>query len=169
MGPAMRKALKFLHTLGAAAYIGALLAYAVILTYAPQGTPRAYADMRASIDLICSYLLVPSLGIVLVSGLLAMAAHKPFLDLRWVWIKAALGIGTFEGTLVIVSGRARSAAGLAEDIAAGKSEPAALAAVIASEWGGLAVIGALAVANVVLGVWRPALWKPAPAGISARA
>ncbi len=162
----MRKALKFLHTLGASAYAGALLAYAVILTYAPQGTPRAYADMRASIDVICSYLLVPSLGIVLVSGLLAMAAHKPFLDLRWVWFKAVLGIGTFEGTLVVISGRARSASELAADIAAGKADQAALSSVIASEWGGLIVIGALAVANIVLGVWRPALWKPSRAVVS---
>ncbi len=153
----MRQALKFLHTVGASGYVGALLAYAAVLAYAPQGSPRAYADMRATIDVICSYLLVPMLGLVIVAGLLAMAAHKPFLDLRWVWVKAALGIGTFEGTLVVVSGRARSAADLAADIAAGKAEPAALSAVIASEWGGLAVIGALAIANIALGVWRPAL------------
>lgn len=165
----MRKALKFLHTIGASAYVGALLSYAVVLTYAPQSTPLAYADMRATIDLICSYLLVPSLGIVLVSGLLAMAAHKPFLDLRWVWVKAALGIGTFEGTLVIISGRARSAAELAEEIAAGNAEPAVLSAVIASEWGGLVVIGALAGANFVLGVWRPALRRPSERELSARA
>lgn len=165
----MRKALKFLHTLGASAYAGALLAYAVVLIHTPQATPRAYADMRATIDAICSFILVPSLGVVLVSGLLAMAAHRPFLELRWVWVKAALGIGAFEGTLVIVSGGARRAAELAADIAAGKADPAAMPAAVASEWGGLIAIGALAVANVVLGVWRPTLRKALPAPVSAGA
>lgn len=165
----MRKTLKFLHTLGASAYVGALLAYAVVLTYAPQGTPRAYADMRATIDVICSSILVPSLGLVLVAGLLAMAAHKPFLDLRWVWVKAALGVGTFEGTLVVVSGRARGAAELAADVAASKAEPATLSSVIASEWVGLAVVGALAVANIALGVWRPVLRRSTERVLSARA
>ena len=153
----MRKGLKFLHTVAACGLLGALLGYAVILRHGVQGTPRAYADMRASIDALCTYLLLPSLAVVLVSGLLAMAAHRPFLETRWAWLKAFLGIATFEGTLVIIHGRARTAAGIAEEIAAGKVEPSALAGVVASEWGGLAVIGAIAMANVAIGVWRPRL------------
>jgi hypothetical protein len=153
----MRKALKFAHTLAACGFVGSLLAYAVVLAYGRQATPALYADMRATIDLICTYVLLPSLGVVLVSGLLAMAAHKPFLKLRWVWVKALLGISTFEGTLIVIQGRARKAAEAADEIVRGAGDPAVLAKLISSEWAALFVILAIALANIVLGVWRPVL------------
>ena len=153
----MRKGLKFLHTVGACGLLGALAAYAVVLARAPQATARSYADLRATIDALCTYLLLPSLALALFTGLLAMAAHRPFLETRWAWLKAAIGLATFEGSLIVINGRARAAAGLAEDVAAGRAEANVLTDVIASEWGGLAVVGAIALANVALGVWRPRL------------
>lgn len=153
----MRRALKFLHTVAAAGILGALACYMIILLYAPQDTPRAYADARATIDAISSYLLLPSLGIALISGLLSMVAHRPFQDMRWVWMKALLGISMFEGTLAIVHAKATEAAQLSEKIANGEPASDALAAAIASEWMTLYAILALSVANYVLGIWRPAL------------
>jgi hypothetical protein len=151
----MRKALKFLHTLSACGIIGALLAYMALLLKAPQGSPAQYADMRVSIDAICDYLLMPSLGIALISGLLSMAVHKPFQDLMWVWIKALLGISMFEATLAIVNAKAEYAAKLAAEIAAGADKADALAKGLANEWTTLWAILAISIANVVLGVWRP--------------
>jgi len=153
----MRQALKFLHTLAAAGILGALGAYIIILLYAPQETPRAYADMRATINALCSYLLLPSLGLGIVTGLLAMAVHRPFQELRWVWMKALLGFGMFEGTLAVIQSKAGEAARLSEKVAKGEPASDALAAAIASEWTALYAILALSVANYVLGVWRPAL------------
>lgn len=155
----VRKALKLFHTLGACGFVGALLGYAVVLAHGPQGTAQSYAEMRHTINALCTYMLVPSLGLVLVSGLFSMAAHKPFLELRWVWVKAFLGISTFEGTLLVVHGRARQAAEASAEIAAGKADPAVMAELVAREWGSLAVILAIAAVNIVLGVWRPGLWK----------
>ena len=79
----MRKTWKFLHTLAACGVIGALLGYAVLLAHAPQDTPEAYAAMRQSISALCDYILFPSLAVVLITGLLAMAAHHPFVEMRW--------------------------------------------------------------------------------------
>ena len=49
--------------------IGALLAYMLVLWKAPQETVTQYADLREIISLIARFILVPSLGLSLVSGL----------------------------------------------------------------------------------------------------
>jgi Predicted integral membrane protein (DUF2269) len=153
----MRKALKFLHTLASCGLVGALLGYMIVLVYAPQDTPRAYADVRHTISLICNYLLLPSMGVALVTGLLAMAAHTPFQAMRWVWVKALLGLSTFEATLGIIGSKADYAAKLSAKIASGDAPPDALASGLHTEWTSLAAILALSIANIVLGVWRPRL------------
>lgn len=156
----MRKALKFAHTLASCGLIGALAGYLIVLMYAPQDTARSYADARMTISALCSYLLLPSLALALVTGLLSMAAHQPFQEHRWVWVKALLGLSMFEATLAIIQGKATSAATYADRIAAGDAAAAtALAAAISSEWMLLGTIFALSVANIVLGVWRPRMMR----------
>ncbi len=157
MAQRTRKTLKILHSLAACGMIGALAGYGILLTYGPQDTPQQYADLRASISTICDYLLVPSLAVALVSGLIAMAVHAPFLDQRWAWAKALLGISMFEGTLGFVGHKASAAAEFSVKVADGLATQAQLHEAIASEWQALAVVLALTVANVVLGVWRPAM------------
>ncbi len=103
----MRQFMKFVHTVSSAGIVGGLVAYALILLYAPQSTPQDYADMRQTIVAVCQYMIMPALGISLVTGLLAMAVHRPFQELRWVWVKALLGISMFEATLAIISSKAR--------------------------------------------------------------
>lgn len=153
----MRIALKFLHTLASAGLIGGLAAYALVLVYAAQDTPEHYAQMRQLVLVISNKILLPSLGIALVTGLLAMAVHHPFQDRRWVWIKALLGIGMFEATLGIIGSKADYAAKISAKIARGEADPGVLAGALATEWSSLFAIAALSLANVVLGVWRPAL------------
>ena len=163
----MRKAVKILHSLAAGGLVGGLACYAILLLAAPQETPAAYADLRRSIAVISDYVLLPSLAVALVSGLVSMIVHKPFLDLGWVWIKALLGILMFKGTLTIVSAKADHAATVAARIAAGEAPPDALAQLLALEWGTLAVVAAIAVANVVLGIWRPRMLRLGPSAASA--
>ena len=158
----MRKTLNFFHTLASCGLIGGLLAYGVILIAAPQGTPSAFADMRATVAAIASYVILPSLAVALVSGLLSMAVHRPFQELRWAWVKTLLGISMFEATLGIVQSKANTAAALSAQIAAGEPQAKALAEAITYEWHALGVILVLSVGNIVLGVWRPALkWRAA--------
>lgn len=153
----MRKTLKFLHTAAACGLIGALLGYAVLLVYAPQETPAQYADVRYSIDVLCNKVLLPSLAVALISGLLSMAVHTPFQEMRWVWIKALLGIGMFESTLAIIQSKAHTAAKISAQMAAGQAPPGALDAALSTEWSSIAAIFALSMANIALGVWRPSL------------
>ena len=153
----MRRALKFLHTLAACGLIGALLGYAIILLYAPQETPRAYADARQTITAFCDYLLLPSLALALISGLLGMVAHRPFLETRWAWLKALLGLSMFEATFAIVQSKATTAAAESAKIAAGEAAPGALAYVVTYEGWSIAAIMALSLAQIALGIWRPRL------------
>lgn len=153
----MRKAMKFFHTLASAGLIGAMLGYIILLMYAPQGTAQAYADMRQSIAALCNYLLLPSMAIALITGLLAMAVHRSFQEMRWVWVKALLGLLMFESTLAIIQSKANTAAAVSAKIANGAAEQAVLKTALATEWTSLALILSLAIANLVLGVWRPRL------------
>ncbi len=157
----MRKFVKFLHTIASCGLVGALFGYIVVLMFAPQGTPQSYAEMRQTISAISSYILLPSLGVGLVSGLIAMMVHRPFQELRWVWAKAILGLSMFEATLAIIQAKANSAAEEATKIAAGTGDPQALATIIANEWMTLYVILALSAAQIGLGIWRPRLGRTA--------
>lgn len=156
----MRKAVKILHSLAACGMIGALVAYMVLLAQAPQDTAARYADMRAAINAMCRVVLLPSLGVVLFTGLIAMVVHRPFLDLGWVWLKAATGILLFEATLGAINAKADYAARVSAKIAAGEADASLLTAAIATEWGALLGITALSVANVIVAIWRPPLtWR----------
>jgi succinate dehydrogenase/fumarate reductase cytochrome b subunit len=153
----MRKSLKILHSLSACGLIGGLAAHMVLLVAAQAETPDAYSALRQAIAAISNYVLVPSLAVALVTGLLSMAVHKPFIDKGWVLLKAATGIVMFKGVLTVIAAQADHAARVAERVASGEVEASLLASAIAYEWAALWTVMALSVANVVLGVWRPRL------------
>jgi uncharacterized membrane protein len=149
------RSLKILHTLGAVGTLGALAACLVLVMTAPREPLTAYAAVRVGIATIARFLLVPSLMLVLLSGLLSLAANTAYLDAGWAWVKALLGVTMFEGTLLSVAGSARRAAELAALAASGSPDPVALAEAVRTERGGLWLMIALSVANIVLGIWRP--------------
>lgn len=153
----MRKTLKILHTIAACGLIGGLAGHMVLLIVAHPQTPRAYSALREAIAAISDYVLLPSLAIALVTGLLSMAVHKPFIDKGWVLLKAAMGILMFKGVLTVIAAQADHAAAVAERVANGEAGADMLARAIAYEWAALWTVMALSVANVVLGVWRPRL------------
>lgn len=152
----MRKTLKILHTVGSCGMVGALVAALVLIAFAPQASVAAYADMRQSIAHLSSYILLPSLGIVIVSGLLAMAAHAPYCDKGWALVKAGFGVIVFKGGLHIVSGHEEAATHAADAAAQGLSMAEAMAnGALAHEGLMLWTMLIIAIANIVLGVWRP--------------
>ncbi|MGD0503313.1 MAG: hypothetical protein ABSD02_11265 [Steroidobacteraceae bacterium] len=71
----------------------------------------------------------------------------------------AIGIGTFEGTLLTVGASARHAAELSALAVAGRGDAVQLAQVLRTEWGGLWILATLAMVNIVLAVWRPRLYR----------
>jgi hypothetical protein len=159
----MKKLVKLLHELGAIGLIGALGTCLLLAWTAPAHAPSEYASYRQAIAAICKWLLVPSLGLALTSGLLAMVVHRPFLDLRWVWLKAVLGLSMFEGTLTSVAANARRGAELSARALAEGGDPAAMADLLRHERAGLWTMLALALANVALAIWRPRLRRQDPA------
>ena len=151
-----RLTIKVLHQLGATGVMGALGCCIVLVIVAPRDSLVEYAALRQGIAAITSWLLVPSLLLVLVTGLLAIAANRAYMDAGWAWIKAALGLVMFEGTLLTIQSSATRAAEIAA-LAANSSDgnPAALEPLVRTEWAGLWTMLALSFANIVLAVWRP--------------
>ncbi len=151
----LKKLLKTLHEIGAVGVLGSFSACLVLLATAPTHSLVAYAAVQQGIVAITRWLLVPSLAIVVVSGLLAIAANQAYVNAGWAWVKAALGIGMFEGTLLTVAGSARQAAELSARAASGQTDSVELTQVLHTEWGGLWILLTLSVANILLAVWRP--------------
>jgi hypothetical protein len=152
------KLLKLLHEIGAIGTLGCFGSCIVLLATAPKA-PAAYAAVLGGIAALTRWILVPSLALVLISGLLAIAANNAYKNAAWAWVKALLGVSTFEGTLLAVDGNARRAAQLSALTAPSHGDTIELAQVLHTEWGGLVVLMTLAVVNIVLAVWRPRLYR----------
>jgi len=155
----MRKTIKIIHSLASCGLIGGLAAYMIVLAWSPQASPAQYADVRQTIAAISNYILVPSLGVALVTGLVAMMVQRAFQEMRWVWLKAVLGLAMFEATLAVIQGKANYGYETARKVAEGVETREALSAALTSEWTSLYAIMALSLAQVILGVWRPPLYK----------
>lgn len=161
----MRKFLKLLHTLGGIGLTGALFVQMLMLqNMPPVDALQAYAAARGQMGLVAQYVLFPALAMVLVSGLLSMAWTDAFHGAGWVWAKLALGIVVFEGTLIAVQGPAKREAALAAAALLGEVDPAQLGLTASAEWKSTLVVFGVAIANVVLAVYRPKFSrKPAAA------
>ena len=157
----LRRLLKLLHEVGAVGVVGAYAACLVLMTKTSTPSLVAYATMRQDIAAIAQWLLMPSLAVVLISGLLAIAATPAYHNAGWAWFKALLGISLFEGTLLTVIATAQQAAALAASAASGHGDPAKLAEVVHTQTAGLWTMLALSFANIVLAVWRPRLGRRA--------
>lgn len=159
-----RRLLKLLHEVAAVGVMGAIAAMLVLIWTAPdsQESLVQYATARHGIAMISKWVLIPSLALVLVSGLLAIMMSDAFVNAGWVWLKAGLGIVMFEGTLLTIGASVRKAAEISALAAAGQPDPARLAEVLRTEWGGLWMMFALSFLNIVLAVWRPRFHRSRP-------
>jgi uncharacterized membrane protein len=151
-----RRLLKALHTLGAIGFMGGLAAILVLVANTAVEPTASFAAVRNGIALINKWLLTPSLLIVLVSGLLAIAANNAYKDAGWAWMKALLGVVTFEGTLLTIVGSGRKAAEQAAAAVSGQPEAMTqVTALLRTEWGAAWLMLGLGFVNIVLAIWRP--------------
>ena len=158
----MKRLMKFLHEVGTVGLMGAIAAHIILSIISADMPPEQLAVVRHGIWVISRWLLLPSLGLVLFTGLIAMAIHPPYHNAGWAWIKALLTALVLEGTLGGIQGPARDAAKLSAQVAQGDlSATPALEAVLRHERGGLWVIMFLSVVNIALAVWRPRLKRRA--------
>jgi hypothetical protein len=154
----LRRFLKFSHTIGAIGMMGALACLLALLWFAPPpAAPEGYAAARAGMGAVAKWVFMPSLGLTLVAGLLAIAASPGFHNAGWAWVKAATGILLFESGFVGVLGPMEAEAARSANALAGGEVAAGAMPAFAPERNVLIVLLLLSVANVVLGVWRPRL------------
>lgn len=114
-----------------------------------------YAALRHSLEVVADWVIVPSMGLVTTSGLLAMGVHYPFQDAPWVWVKAVSGILIFEATLASVAAPAGRAADLAAAALEGQISAMELASRVDDKWVAWWVLMTLSALNVAFAIWRP--------------
>jgi hypothetical protein len=152
----MRRLMKFVHTLGACGLLGAMACLLVLIGFMPPPQSiAAHALMSAAMAGIARWVFLPSLLLTLVAGLLAMAVNRGFHNAGWAWAKLATGVLLFEWSLAAVEGPMQEEAEIGARALAGEVDSATLAGSLASQQSSLWVLLAVAVANVILGVWRP--------------
>lgn len=139
---------------------GGVIAYLLLVEFGTSPAISAdYLALRDAIYLASRWVIMPSMVIVLASGLLAMAVHHPFQNMLWVWIKALTGLLVFEATLASVDGPARRAAAAAAEALDGQLTLAELDAAVRDHIAALWILLALFAVNVVLGIFRPRFRK----------
>ena len=150
----LRLGAKTLHDIASIGFGGALAACLVINLTANLAAPVEFMAARQVFTAIAQYLLVPAIAVVMVSGLIAIAATRGYRDAGWAWLKAVMGMSVFVATLMVVG-----AAGEHGELAAAASaaDLATLQRLLHSERNTLWLLIALSAANVVLAVWRPKL------------
>jgi uncharacterized membrane protein len=154
----MRQFIKFLHTLGAIGMMGAMACLLVLLAFLPPPSQlNETAAMRGAMGAIASWIFLPSLALTLVAGLLAMAANRFYQNAGWAWVKLATGVLVFEGGFAGVVGPMQDEAARSAQALAGAADAAAQAP--GAETNTIVVLMAIALVNVMLGVWRPRLMR----------
>lgn len=148
----LRLGAKTVHDIAAIGFGGGLGACLVINLVGHRGSVSEFTILQHAYAAISQYVLVPSMAVVVVSGLIALAATRAYRDAVWAWVKALLGLSVFEATLVVVG-----ASGKQAEIATAAADPRVLEALLRSERNTLLLLIALCVINVVLAVWRPRL------------
>jgi hypothetical protein len=156
----VRHLLKFLHTMGAIGLMGAMASLLVLVSMTPPPTSLAtYASIRGIMGVIATWILFPSLGVMLIAGLLAMAFSRVYQNAGWAWMKAATGILMFEGCLVGVVGPIQQEAEQSAKALIGEIDPTTLAQSLGGERNVLWMLLAVSTANVIVGIWRPRFVK----------
>ncbi|MEM9694642.1 MAG: hypothetical protein AAGA56_18990 [Myxococcota bacterium] len=156
----VRRLLKFLHELSTVGIMGAA-ATQLILSHLAVGRPASeFYVLRLAILRVSELVLLPSMLVVLASGLLAMIAHPPFTKRLWALAKLFMTLLVLETTLVAVQGPAQTAHAIAREWAAGDASRLHLLGYVQGhERGGCKVLLFLSAVNIALAIWRPTMKK----------
>ncbi len=148
----LRLSAKALHDIAAIGFGGGLAACLVINWLSGRVSSSEFSGLRHAYSAIAQYVIIPSMAVVVVSGLIALAATRAYMDAGWAWVKALLGLSVFEATLVVVGSSSNQA-----ELVAAAANPTVLDALLRAERNTLWLLIAVSVVNVVLAVWRPRL------------
>jgi hypothetical protein len=156
----MRRLIKFLHTMGAIGLMGAMACLLVLLGVTPApASISEYAVMRAAMGAIANLIFLPSLALTLIAGLLAMAVNRGYHNAGWAWVKLFSGLLVFEWGLASIQAPMQQEAELSARVMAHEIDAASLGTSLNAEWNSLWIMLTVAIANVILGIWRPRLTR----------
>jgi hypothetical protein len=158
-GAAMKNTLKLLHIVAAIGFVGTLAVSLLLAAGADTATASAFAASRRAILLAADNIALPSLVLLLLTGMLMLVKQPALIDARWVWGKAVIGLLVAGIALLAVQPAVNRAAQLSQLAAESVPAPAPLAAALRAERIGASINLALSLAAVALAVWRPQFGK----------
>lgn len=152
----MRRTLKLFHEIGTVGVMGVVSVQLVLAWTGTTMEPAEHAVLRKAILTMDYVLLLPSLALVLLSGLFAWGFNKSYHSADWVLIKAVMTPLILEATFIAVYGPAQHAATLTSRLASGDADAAsAFVHNFRHEQVGLWVVFFMFTANIWLAIWRP--------------
>jgi hypothetical protein len=156
----LKNLLKLLHYASLAGLGGGIVVILVLLDTIDATSPPAVASMHAAIALVCSGLVVPSLVVLLLTGMLLVVARPQLISARWVWAKAFVGLIVAATLLAGFQPLVTALASMSSTGALG-TPPGPLASTVEIErWAAYLTLANIFVA-MVIAIWRPRLGRPA--------
>ena len=152
--------LKLLHYASLAGLGGGIVVILVLLDTIDATSPAAVASMHTAIALVCGGLVVPSLIVLLLTGMLLVVARPQLINARWVWAKAFVGLIVAATLLAGFQPLVNALASMASTGALG-TPPGPLADTVETERWAAYLTLANVVAAMAIAVWRPRLGRPA--------
>lgn len=155
VAPMWKNLFKLLHLAGLVGLAGGLVVSLVLADTVDATSPSGTATVHAAIALVSGAVIVPSLVVVLLTGMLLVVARPQLIGARWVWLKAVLGVATGAVVLLALQPAVRAAAAIAAGGALGERPMGPLASVVQAEHGAAWATLALVAAAVAIAIWRP--------------
>lgn len=152
-----RHLLKVVHLVSVAAFGGAVLVSWVLADDVRSVQPGGFAAVRQAIAAIGDAIVLPSLIVLLLSGMLLVVARPALVAARWVWAKAAIGLAVGAVAIFVIQPAVRRASVLASEAVVGAPGLAPLQRALDAEQIGTSINLALLLVAIALGVWRPRL------------
>jgi hypothetical protein len=90
--------MKSLHRFGSIGLTGGYLAFLVLLSAAEARPPAEGLVPREAIGCLFVVLILRSVAAALVTGLLAMALHRAFINAGWAWLTWSTTVVALEGS-----------------------------------------------------------------------
>jgi uncharacterized membrane protein len=153
----MKPLLKLLHLVAAIGYVGALAVLLLLSLTADDSTALAFAAARRTTLTIAQTIGLPSLVLLLLTGMLLTTTQPALLEARWLWAKALLGMLVGGIALLVVQPAVMRAAALAQMSLDGSPSFRSLEAALGTERIGVGINLLLCLAAMALAVWRPRL------------
>ena len=155
----MKNLLKTLHIVSAVGFAGAVAVSMLLAATVDDSTGTSFAAGRRAISTVASTITLPSLVLLVVTGMLLMVRQPSFLEARWAHLKALIGAVVAGIALLVVQPAITRMDGLAQAAVQGQPVLGPASTALRAELIGGAACLVLCLLAIALAVWRPALGR----------